>query len=84
MADASRSPDAGGGPDRGSTAPYPGTPRWVKRSAIIALVLVLLVVGVMVASGGQHGPGRHLPMPSGAPGDHPWRTAQAVLPAQPA
>ena len=39
---------------------YPGTPRWVKVSAIIVLVLVLVLVVVMVASGGQHGPMRHV------------------------
>jgi hypothetical protein len=54
--------DSGPGPDRGSTAAYPGTPRWVKVSGIVVLVLVLLVVVLMVAGvGGPHGPGRHLP-----------------------
>jgi hypothetical protein len=38
----------------------PGTPRWVKVFAIIALIIVLLVVIVMVA-GGNHGPSRHIP-----------------------
>ena len=42
---------------------YPGTPRWVKVSGIIALVLVLLVVVVMLISGG-HGPARHIPASS--------------------
>lgn len=37
-----------------------GAPRWVKVSGIIAAVLVLLVLIVMLASGGRHGPGRHL------------------------
>jgi hypothetical protein len=41
--------------------PYPGTPRWVKLSGIVTLVLVLLAVIVMLATGGNHGPGRHLP-----------------------
>jgi hypothetical protein len=36
------------------------TPRWVKVFGIIALVLVLLI-GIMLLSGGEHGPGRHLP-----------------------
>jgi hypothetical protein len=36
-----------------------GTPRWVKVSAIVALVVVLLLVVAMVF-GGEHGPGRHL------------------------
>ena len=49
--------------------PYPGTPRWVKVSGLIALVLVLLV-GIMLLAGvgGGHGPGRHLP--SGGAGGH--------------
>ena len=46
--------------------PYPGTPRWVKVSGIIALVLVLLVVIMMIIGPGDHGPGRHAP--SGGPG----------------
>jgi hypothetical protein len=50
--------DTGVGPDRESTT---GTPRWVKVSAIVALVVVLLVVGMLVFGGGPggHGPGRH-------------------------
>ncbi len=36
------------------------TPRWVKVFGIIALALVLLI-GVMLLSGGEHGPGRHMP-----------------------
>ena len=38
---------------------YPGMPRWVKISAVIASMLVLLLVIVLVFGGGQHGPGRH-------------------------
>ena len=46
---------------RGSIPEYPGMPRWVKISGIIALVLVLLV-GIMLVTGlgGSHGPGRHV------------------------
>ena len=43
-------------PNREST----GTPRWVKVTGIIALVLILLIVVVMLTSSG-HGPGRHTP-----------------------
>ena len=43
------------------TEETPGTPRWVKVFALIALIVVLLVVIVMVAGGGTHGPRRHLP-----------------------
>lgn len=44
---------------------YPGTPRWVKISAIVVLVLVLLVVAVMAVAGGEHGPARHAPTGAG-------------------
>ena len=71
MADPSRVPDAGAGASR-----YPGTPRWVKVSGIFVLVLVVLLVVAMAASGGQHGPMRH--MPSGDPGGNTVRTALAV------
>ena len=40
---------------------YPGTPRWVKLSAIIVGVLVLLVAVVTFTGiGGSHGPWRHI------------------------
>ena len=51
--------DAREGPMRSSAASYPGTPRWVKVSGIVALVLVLVVVIGLVT--GHAGPGRHLP-----------------------
>jgi hypothetical protein len=43
--------------------PHPevGMPRWVKVSGIIAIVLALTVVIVVLVSGGEHGPRRHLP-----------------------
>lgn len=49
-------------PDRRSP---PSTPRWVKVSVIIAIVLVLLVVIMMFISGGKHGPMRHMSSSSG-------------------
>jgi hypothetical protein len=52
-------PPAQHGPEGGAV--YPGTPRWVKLSGIVALVLALLVAAVMAVAGGEHGPGRHLP-----------------------
>ncbi|MGH2350739.1 MAG: hypothetical protein ACRDJN_03885 [Chloroflexota bacterium] len=76
MADLPRSPDTGAGPARSSPTTYPGTPRWVKVSGIIALVLVLLLLIAAVASGGQHGPMRH--MPSGDAGGHTSPIALAV------
>jgi len=39
--------------------PYPGAPRWVKISGIIAGILALLVAVLLLAGGGNHGPGRH-------------------------
>ena len=39
-------------------APYPGTPRWVKVSAAVAVLFLLLVVGLHLAGGGL-GPGMH-------------------------
>ena len=44
-----------------NTADVPGTPRWVKIFAIIAVIVVLLVIILMVAGGGTHGPSRHMP-----------------------
>jgi hypothetical protein len=74
MADQSPDPDSGGeprvGPDGGTHTP---TPRWVKVLGIIIVVLLLLV-GIMVLIGGEHGPGRHAPPASEATqptaGDH--------------
>lgn len=39
--------------------PYPGAPRWVKLSGIIATVVTILLVVAMLAAGGLtcHGPG---------------------------
>jgi hypothetical protein len=39
--------------------PTSGTPRWVKVSAIIALVVVVLIAVMLIAGRGGHGPGRH-------------------------
>ena len=48
--------DDGVGPVRRSTT---GTPRWVKVSGVIGLVVVLAVVVMLIAGGGEHGPGCH-------------------------
>lgn len=64
---------AGIAPGGGSTTSpdtYPGTPRWVKRSGIVLLVILLLVVGVLVAGGGLNHSmpaGGHLPSGFGVP-----------------
>jgi hypothetical protein len=71
--------DTGVGSGRGSTTTtpvYPGTPRWVKVSGVVVLVLVLLFVITMFAGGGRHGPGRH--MPSGGAGGYTSPIAHGV------
>jgi hypothetical protein len=41
--------------------PYPGTPRWVKVSAMVAAAIVVLIAFVIVTGvGGPHGPARHM------------------------
>jgi hypothetical protein len=41
---------------------YPGTPRWVKVSAILLLVPILLFIAIKLTGiGDHHGPGRHMP-----------------------
>jgi hypothetical protein len=42
-----------------------GMPRWVKVLGIIAVVLLLLL-GIMMLIGGEHGPGRHTPPAAGS------------------
>ena len=37
----------------------PGAPRWVKVAGLIVLVVAVVLVVVMLAVGGEHGPGRH-------------------------
>ena len=49
------------GRDRSEVADYPGTPRWVKVGAIVAVVVLVLVLAIMLLSGGEHGPLRHVP-----------------------
>jgi hypothetical protein len=61
MADQPHEPDAG---EHGGVAPSgespPGMPRWVKVTAIIIGILVVLFIVVLLTGiGGQHGPGRH-------------------------
>ncbi|RWE68092.1 MAG: hypothetical protein E5W49_17985 [Mesorhizobium sp.] len=52
----------------GDPPPYPGAPRWVKITGIIAIILVLLVIAALFTGvGGPHGPGQHLPSSSSVP-----------------
>ena len=64
MTDSTPSADIGDSSDaRPGRRSDPGSPRWVKVSAIVAAVLVVLVVALVLLGGGagKHGPGRHLP-----------------------
>jgi hypothetical protein len=45
------------------------TPRWVKVFVIVTIIVVVLGVVIFLVSGGQHGPGRHLP--GGGSGETP-------------
>lgn len=42
------------------TAQPPPRPTWVKLLLVVVLVVIAVVI-VMALSGGEHGPGRHLP-----------------------
>lgn len=46
--------------DLGHQDEIPGVPGWVKVLGISLAVLVVVILLVMVISGGQHGPGRHM------------------------
>ncbi|MGH8774721.1 MAG: hypothetical protein ACRDWI_05950 [Jiangellaceae bacterium] len=79
MADPPRYPDTGDetgvGPDRRSTT---GTPRCVKVSGVVALVVVLLFVILMLTGvGREHGPDRHTP-PGEAGGRTPSSSTTAL------
>jgi hypothetical protein len=54
-------------------APDRGTPRWVKVFGALALVAVVLVV-ILLLSGGDHGPGRHSDAGGAASQTQPSRT----------
>lgn len=45
--------------------PDPSRPRWVKISAIAALIVVAVLVIMLLVAPGGHGPGRHLGGDSG-------------------
>lgn len=47
----------------------PDRPQWVKVFVIVAVAVVVLVAVIAIVSGGEHGPGRHLPG-GGNPGNH--------------
>lgn len=67
-------PDPGRGP---GTAP-PRMPRWVKLSAlVVAIVLLLVVIAMLAGVGGDHGPGRHT-------GSGSTTSAAAPMPGNPA
>lgn len=47
----------------------PDRPKWVKASLVVTLIVAAVVVLIVILSGGEHGPGRHLPGGDG-PGNH--------------
>ena len=53
-------------PDRDDRAS--ATPRWVKVSALVAVVVVALLVVMLLVAPGGHGPGRHLGVGGGGSG----------------
>ena len=57
MADLPPYPDTGVGSDRGATT---GIARWQKVVGVIGLV-VFLGLGILLLTGGDHGPGMHTP-----------------------
>ena len=50
-----------------SQATPPDVPRWVKISAAVAVVLVVMLVVIMALAGGEHGPGLHTSVGIDAP-----------------
>jgi hypothetical protein len=40
--------------------PPPGVPRWAKVSGIAVALFALILIAVMLISGGSHGPWRHM------------------------
>lgn len=59
MALAPKDPDRPSADTGGGTPQPPRTPGWVKAFAVAAGILLLVLI-VMLLSGGQHGPSRHL------------------------
>ena len=59
----SEAPGGTGAMGRGSP---PGTPRWVKAFGVIAVVVLVLFV-ILLLTGSDHGPGRHLDGGEGPP-----------------
>ncbi len=53
-------PETGDGPVAGPNRSTSGAPRWVKVFGIVTGVLALLLLILMLVTGGNHGPGRHL------------------------
>jgi len=61
MTDSGRSLHAGDGASRKAGSEEDrGVPRWVKMFGLAVAGLLISAVVVMLLSGGQHGPGRHL------------------------
>ncbi len=66
-------------PGVGEAPVYAPTPRWVKVTWLVALVLALLLAAMMFFGGGRHGPARHVSLgnidahvPAAAAGQSPF------------
>jgi hypothetical protein len=81
MADAPGHPPTGhdGNPSSAPEQP-PGIPRWVKVFGITVAVLLTVMILIMLLSGGQHGPGRHLSSLGLAGSPHSSGTAVNMIP----
>lgn len=62
---------------------YPGTPRWVKVSGIVAGVVAVTIVILLLAGGGlgRHGPGRHMPSADSGGQQPAFRVAERAIPS---
>lgn len=58
----------------------PGVPRWVKVFVVVAAVVALLVIALMLLSGGTHGPGRHLSGQGASPASTSIGSSVLVMP----
>jgi plastocyanin len=79
MADRPSNSDTGDDTDTRSTEDPPsGLPQWVKVSAIIGIIVVMVVVIVTFVGGVEHGPGMHGPVGDNEDDDTTFADAPAV------
>ncbi len=59
-------------PDAPTDDGYTGLPRWVKRTLLAILAVIVLLVLARFVVGGDHGPGRHMSAPTHAAAAAPF------------